>query len=100
MDTLPLSLDQADREGGKESVECLGQTYESDQARREHYLGLLAKKLKDTEFGKTPGLPKWTDEVILWVSDPPHWTAGPNPFLNQFVRFFEECMGQSQAGRN
>ena len=31
-------------------VECLGQTFPSDEARREHYLKLLAEKLKDPEF--------------------------------------------------
>ena len=28
-------------------VECLGQTFSSDEARRKHYLKLLAEKLKD-----------------------------------------------------
>ena len=31
-------------------VECLGQKFPSDQARREHFLGLLAEKLKDPAF--------------------------------------------------
>ena len=67
-------------------VECLGQTFESDETRREHYLGLLAEKLKDPEFRKTPGFPKGTDEAILRMSDPPYYTACPNPFLEEFVR--------------
>ena len=67
-------------------VECLGQTFESDEARREHYLALLAEKLKDPEFRKTPGFPKGTDEAILRISDPPYYTACPNPFLEEFVR--------------
>jgi hypothetical protein len=67
-------------------VECLGQTFESDEARREHYLALLAEKLKDPEFRKTPGFPKGTDEAILRMSDPPYYTACPNPFLEEFVR--------------
>ena len=33
-------------------VECLGQTFPSDEARREHYLKLLAEKLKDPAFRK------------------------------------------------
>ncbi len=69
-----------------EQVECLGQIFESDAARREHYLGLLAKKLKDPEFRKTPGFPQGTDEAILRMSDPPYYTACPNPFLEEFVR--------------
>ena len=67
-------------------VECLGQTFESDDARREHYLGLLAEKLKDPEFRKTPGFPVGEDVDILRLSDPPYYTACPNPFLDDFVR--------------
>ena len=67
-------------------VECLGRTFESDEARREHYLALLAEKLKDPEFRSTPGFPKGTDEAILRLSDPPYYTACPNPFLEEFVR--------------
>ena len=35
-----------------ESVECLGQSFPSEQARREHYLKLLAEKLKNPAFRK------------------------------------------------
>jgi hypothetical protein len=38
-------------------VECLGQTFPSDEARREHYLKLLAEKLKDPAFRKIEGFP-------------------------------------------
>lgn len=86
MDTLPLSLDAAEPESSNEPVECLGEIFESDQARREHYLDLLAEKLKDLEFRRTPGFPKGTDEAILRMSDPPYYTACPNPFLGEFVK--------------
>ncbi|MEB1846788.1 DNA methyltransferase [Xanthomonas campestris pv. campestris] len=69
-------------------VECLGQTFPSDDARREHYLKLLAEKLKDPEFRKIEGFPQGTDEAILKMSDPPYYTACPNPFLEQFVSNF------------
>jgi 16S rRNA G966 N2-methylase RsmD len=72
-------------------VECLGQTFESDEARREHYLALLAEKLKDPEFRKTPGFPKGTDEAILRLSDPPYYTACPNPFLEGFIESWVDC---------
>lgn len=68
-------------------VECLGQTFESDEARREHYLALRAEKLKDPEFRKTPGFPKGTDEAILRLSDPPYYTACPNPFVGELVNY-------------
>ena len=69
-------------------VECLGQTFPGDSARREHYLKLLAEKLKDPEFRKTPGFPQGTDEDILRMSDPPYYTACPNPFLVDFVKAY------------
>ena len=69
-------------------VECLGQTFASEQARREHFLKLLAEKLKDPEFRKTEGFPQGTDEAILAMSDPPYYTACPNPFLEEFVRCY------------
>ena len=66
-------------------VECLGQTFPNDEARREHFSKLLAEKLKDPEFRKIEGFPKGTDEDILAMSDPPYYTACPNPFMNEFV---------------
>lgn len=69
-------------------VECLGQMFPSEQARREHFLKLLREKLKDPEFRKIEGFPVGTDEAILAMSDPPYYTACPNPFLEDFVRHY------------
>lgn len=69
-------------------VECLGQTFPSEQARREHFTKLLAEKLKDPAFRKIEGFPQGTDEAILAMSDPPYYTACPNPFLDDFVRHY------------
>ncbi|MBP6806943.1 MAG: DNA methylase, partial [Chromatiaceae bacterium] len=69
-------------------VECLGQTFPSDAARREHFLGLLWEKLRDPEFRKVEGFPIGRDEDILAMSDPPYYTACPNPFLDDFVRHY------------
>ncbi|TNF32507.1 MAG: DNA methylase [Deltaproteobacteria bacterium] len=62
-------------------VECLGMTFENDDARRAHFLNQLREKLQDPEFRKTPGFPVATDVAILQLSDPPYFTACPNPFL-------------------
>lgn len=70
------------------SVECLGQNFPSDQARREHFLKLLAEKLRDPAFRKQDGFPKGTDEAILAMSDPPYYTACPNPWLADFVKHY------------
>lgn len=69
-------------------VECLGRTFPNDSARREYYLARLKEHLQDPEFRKTPGFPKGTDEDILRMSDPPFYTACPNPFLGDFVKTY------------
>jgi DNA modification methylase len=69
-------------------VECLGQTFSSDGARREHYLKLLAEKLKDPDFRKIEGFPVGKDEDILALSDPPYYTACPNPWLGEFIKCY------------
>jgi len=70
------------------AVECLGQSFANDQARRKHFLKLLAEKLKDPAFRKQEGFPKGTDEAILAMSDPPYYTACPNPWLAEFVTHY------------
>jgi 16S rRNA G966 N2-methylase RsmD len=67
-------------------VECLGMTFSNDEARRTHFLGKLREKLKDPAFRKIEGFPIGEDEDILAMSDPPYYTACPNPFLADFVR--------------
>jgi len=66
-------------------VECLGQTFPSNEARREHYTELLREKLKDPEFRKIEGFPIGEDEDILNLSDPPYYTACPNPWIGEFI---------------
>jgi len=70
------------------SVECLGLKFPSEEARREHFTAVLAEKLRDPVFRKTDGFPKGTDAAILAMSDPPYYTACPNPFLEDFVRCY------------
>lgn len=69
-------------------VQCLGQTFASDDARREHFLKLLAEKLKDPVFRGQEGFPQGTDDAILAMSDPPYFTACPNPWLAEFVEHY------------
>jgi len=67
-------------------VTCLGLTFPNDEERRKHFLGILREKLKDPEFRKIEGFPIGSDEDILALSDPPFYTACPNPFLEDFIR--------------
>ncbi|EHF4930922.1 DNA methyltransferase [Citrobacter freundii] len=70
-------------------VICLGKTFANDLARREYFLSLLAEKLKDPEFRKIEGFPIGSDEDILNLSDPPYYTACPNPWIGDFVAEWE-----------
>ena len=66
-----------------EPVECLGMTFESEDARRTYFLDRLKEKLPDLR--KRPDFPVAEDHDILRLSDPPWYTACPNPFLAEFV---------------
>ena len=70
------------------TIECLGMSFPSEDARRDHFLKLLAEKLKDPEFRNQDGFPQGTDEAILAMSDPPYYTACPNPWLADFVKHY------------
>ncbi|KKL14286.1 hypothetical protein LCGC14_2517240, partial [marine sediment metagenome] len=67
-------------------VECLGMTFENDEKRREYFLEKLGEKLKSPEFRKIEGFPIGEDEDILALSDPPYYTACPNPFIEDFIK--------------
>jgi len=56
------------------------------QKEREKYLRILREKLKDHEFRKIEGFPIGKDEDILALSDPPYYTACPNPFIDEIVK--------------
>jgi DNA modification methylase len=83
MDRL-LSLWPYIQDGGP--VECLGMTFKDDDARRKYFVEKLREKLRDPEFRKIEGFPVGTDEDILAMSDPPYYTACPNPFLAEFIK--------------
>ena len=67
-------------------VECLGMSFESEEARREYFLARLKEKLP--ELRQRPDFPVAEDEDILRLSDPPYYTACPNPFLAEFVEHY------------
>ncbi|HOO93760.1 MAG TPA: hypothetical protein PKX94_09835, partial [Opitutales bacterium] len=69
-------------------VECLGITFDNDEKRREYFLEKLREKLKDPEFRKIEGFPIGEDEDILALSDPPYYTACPNPFIGDFIEHY------------
>lgn len=68
-------------------VSCLGMTFESDEARREYFRNELRTKL--LELRRIEGFPVGEDDDIIALSDPPYYTACPNPWLNDFIAEWE-----------
>ncbi len=54
-------------------------------AERAEYLERLREKLKDPAFRAIEGFPHGSDDAILPLSDPPYYTACPNPFLPEII---------------
>ncbi|OLZ11234.1 DNA methyltransferase [Sulfobacillus thermosulfidooxidans] len=77
----------------KGPVTCLGMVFESEEARRTYFTEELKKKLP--ELKQIEGFPKGRDEDILELSDPPYYTACPNPFLQQIVEEWEQERSQN-----
>ena len=71
-----------------EKVVCLGMEFESDEARRAYFREELRKKLP--ELRQIEGFPIGEDEDIINLSDPPYYTACPNPWLNDFIAEWEK----------
>lgn len=76
----------------------LGKTFSTDDERREYFRNELRKLLP--ELKKIEGFPLGEDEDIIALSDPPYYTACPNPWLNDFIAEWEvEKATLEQAGQ-
>jgi DNA modification methylase len=64
-------------------VTCLGMTFANEEERRAYFTEELRRKLP--ELKKIEGFPNASDEDILALSDPPYYTACPNPWINEIV---------------
>ena len=62
---------------------CLSKEFTSEEERREYFRNELRSKLP--ELKKIDGFPIGDDEDIINLSDPPYYTACPNPWLNDFI---------------
>jgi len=71
---IPLELETRNTELETEKLET-----------RNWYLERLREKLNDPEFRAIEGFPIGEDEDILALSDPPYYTACPNPFLPEII---------------
>jgi DNA modification methylase len=86
--TLPGSLLDPLEPPPRLGVDCLGLTFTDEDARRNYFLDQLRSKLNDPDFRQIEGFPVGTDEDILNLSDPPYYTACPNPFITDFIKHF------------
>lgn len=71
-----------------DKVVCLGMEFPSEDARREYFRAELRKKLP--ELKQIEGFPIGEDDDIINLSDPPYYTACPNPWLNDFIEEWEK----------
>ena len=76
-------------------VVCLGIEFENDEARRAYFREELRKKLP--ELKQIEGYPIGEDDDIINLSDPPYYTACPNPWLDDFVAEWEKEKQQLEA---
>ncbi len=71
-----------------EKIICLGKEFKSEEERREYFRNELRTKLPVLK--KIEGFPIGEDEDIVNLSDPPYYTACPNPWLNDFIAEWEK----------
>jgi len=69
-------------------------TSTEERAQSEEYRRRLAEYLKDPAFRAIEGFPIGTDEDILALSDPPYYTACPNPFLPEIIAQWQQERAQ------
>src|SRR5450756_398121 len=68
---------------GQSMVAVPGKEFTSDEERRGYFRAELRTKLP--ELRKMEGFPIGTDDDIIALSDPPYYTACPNPWIADFV---------------
>lgn len=81
-----IVLFEPKQDNNDQPVTCLGMTFENDEARRAYFIEELRKKLP--ELKQMEGFPIGEDEDILALSDPPYYIACPNPFIEDFLRYY------------
>lgn len=85
---LDIQFDAKKEASTQEPVVCLGIEFENDEARRAYFREELRKKLPVLK--QIEGYPIGEDDDIINLSDPPYYTACPNPWLNDFVDEWEK----------
>ncbi len=78
-------------------VICLGMAFDNEETRRAHFTEELRKKLQVPEFRRIEGFPIGSDDDILALSDPPYYTACPNPWIADFIAEWEALPVQPEG---
>ncbi len=88
--TQPILLDEpaSDRAPGAQ-----------DDVTRVAYRERLRQYLQDPASRQAEGFPLGTDEAILALSDPPYYTACPNPFLAEILERWQEERRKVRSAR-
>ncbi len=85
-DQLPLPISSQETPGREAGAE----------EKRAAYRERLHRHLQDPAFRALEGFPLGDDEAILALSDPPYYTACPNPFLAEIIEMWQ---AEQEAGR-
>lgn len=85
---MTLDLFQKEDHHTNGPVTVLGKAFANDEERRAYFREELRKKLP--ELKEIEGFPIGEDEDIINLSDPPFYTACPNPWINDFIAEWEE----------
>ena len=95
--TLDMGFDEMDAVSQEETapVTVLGMTFSNDEERRAYFREQLRAKLP--ELRNIEGFPIGSDDDIINLSDPPYYTACPNPWLNDFISEWEQEKLQLEA---
>ena len=95
--TLDMGFDEMDAASQQENgpVTVLGMTFSNDEERRAYFREQLRAKLP--ELRSIEGFPIGSDDDIVNLSDPPYYTACPNPWLNDFIAEWEQEKLQLEA---
>ena len=69
-------------------VICLGLEFDNETERLNYFRQELRNKL--SELRNIEGFPEGNDEDIIKLSNPPYYTACPNPWLNEIINEWEK----------
>ena len=92
---LDLQFEETDSIQESGPVTVLGKTFANDDERREYFRAELRAWLP--ELRHIEGFPIGSDDDIINLSDPPYYTACPNPWLNDFIAEWEQEKLQLEA---